>query len=270
MPELPEVETTRRGILPHLRGELVSNVIVRNPAMRWPIEKNVNRITGMIITGVARRAKYLLIECSAGTLMLHLGMSGSLRVCQPGIPLKKHDHFIMQLKNGTELRLHDPRRFGAVIWHEGAINDHSLINHLGPEPLDHDFHADYLHQSCRDRKTTIKQHIMNGKVVVGVGNIYASEALFRCGIHPKRLAGRISKARLVKLVIEIKAVLDEAINQGGTTLRDFLNESGEPGYFKQRLTVYDREKEPCRICGKPIHKIVISNRATYYCMSCQH
>lgn len=270
MPELPEVETTRRGILPHLRSERVREVIIRNPAMRWPVEENVNLITGMVITSVARRAKYLLIECSAGTLMLHLGMSGSLRICQPDIPLKKHDHFIMRLENGTELRLHDPRRFGAVIWHEGDVADHPLISHLGPEPLGNDFHADYLQQACSGRKTTIKQHIMNGKVVVGVGNIYASEALFRCGIHPKRLAGRISKARLVKLVIEIKAVLDEAINQGGTTLRDFLNESGEPGYFKQRLTVYDREKEPCRICGKPIHKIVISNRATYYCMSCQH
>ena len=201
--------------------------------------------------------------------MLHLGMSGSLRICQPEIPLKKHDHFVLALENGTELRLHDPRRFGSVMWHEGEMNNHFLISHLGPEPLEDSFHTAYLHQTCSNRKTSIKQHIMNGRIVVGVGNIYACEALFRSGIHPKRQAGRISRHRIAKLVTEIKQVLDEAITQGGTTLRDFLNENGEPGYFKQRLAVYDRENEPCRICGTAICRIVISNRSTFYCSACQ-
>lgn len=269
MPELPEVETTRRGILPHLQGETVREVIVRNAAMRWPVEQNVNRMAGTTLMGVQRRAKYLLVESSGGTLILHLGMSGNLRLCQPEMPLKKHDHFILVMENGTELRLHDPRRFGAVIWHEGVPEAHPLLNHLGPEPLGEDFHADYLQRVCQGKRTTIKQHIMNGKVVVGVGNIYASEALFRSGIHPRRQAGRISKQRLLKLTHEIKEVLDDAITQGGTTLRDFLNESGKPGYFKQRLLVYGRENEPCRACGKKISRIVISNRATFYCPSCQ-
>lgn len=269
MPELPEVETTRRGILPHLRGETVCGVTVRNAAMRWPVGENVSRITGMTVTGVERRAKYLLARTPGGTLMLHLGMSGSLRICQPEIPLRKHDHFILRLGNGTELRLHDPRRFGAVIWHEGDVREHPLIRHLGPEPLGADFHPDYLRGACRNRKTTIKQHIMNAKVVVGVGNIYACEALFRSGIHPRRRAGRISGARIGLLAREIKAVLNEAITQGGTTLRDFANERGEPGYFKQRLAVYGREDKPCTACGRPIRRTVISNRSSYHCPGCQ-
>ena len=269
MPELPEVETTRRGILPHLKGENVREVIIHNPAMRWPVEDSVTRIVGARIEDVGRRAKYLLITSQHGTLILHLGMSGSLRICQPDVPLKKHDHFVLKLANNTELRLHDPRRFGAVLWHEGPLNSHHLLDHLGPEPLEGAFHAGYLHQSCSKRKTTIKQHIMNGKVVVGVGNIYACEALFRSGIHPHRKAGQIAKRRLEKLTQEIKAVLQEAITQGGTTLRDFLNESGEPGYFKQRLNVYDREDSPCHICDTPIRRTVISNRSTFYCPQCQ-
>ena len=269
MPELPEVETTRLGIQPHLQGEQVHQVVIRNPAMRWPIEEQVNRIAELKIQSVKRRAKYILLETPKGTLMLHLGMSGSLRISQPSIPFKKHDHFLLQLKNGTELRLHDPRRFGAVIWHEGEIENHPLISHLGPEPLEEHFHTDYLHQTCHGRKTTIKQHIMNATIVVGVGNIYASEALFRSGIHPRRQAGRISRHRLQRLTTEIKSVLTEAITQGGTTLRDFLNQDGEPGYFKQKLFVYDKENQPCRKCPSSIKKIIISNRSSYYCPTCQ-
>ncbi|MFK7909453.1 MAG: bifunctional DNA-formamidopyrimidine glycosylase/DNA-(apurinic or apyrimidinic site) lyase [Akkermansiaceae bacterium] len=269
MPELPEVETTRMGVLPHLRNETVSEVVVHNAAMRWPIDDNVYNMIGARVDDVKRRAKYILIKFADSTLVLHLGMSGSLRICQPSIPLKKHDHFVLKLKNGTELRLHDPRRFGAVILCQGDPMNHPLIRHLGQEPLANDFDADYLHQTCKNRKTTIKQHIMNGKVVVGVGNIYACEALFRSGIHPKRQAGRISKIRLTTLVHEIKAVLDEAITQGGTTLRDFLNENGEPGYFKQSLSVYDRQNEPCRTCKSAIRRIVISNRSTFFCQVCQ-
>ena len=272
MPELPEVETTRRGIEPYLLGRKVLHVDIREPRMRWPIEKSVKRITGHAIQSVRRRAKYILITCDTGTLILHLGMSGSLRICPHELELKKHDHFVMQIDSGMEMRLHDPRRFGAVLWHdasEGPVTGHPLLRNLGPEPLEDDFKPEYLASTCLNRKTTIKQHIMNNKAVVGVGNIYACEALFRSGIRPTRKAGNISKPRLVRLTAEIKHVLDEAIKQGGTTLRDFLREDGQPGYFKQKLNVYDREGEPCRQCGAIIKKITISNRSTYYCPNCQ-
>lgn len=272
MPELPEVETTRRGISPHLLGHTVTHMELRERRMRWPVEDDVLRIIGRPVTRIRRRAKYLLITCDAGTMILHLGMSGSIRICPHEMELKKHDHLIMQLDTGMDLRLHDPRRFGAVLWHDkkdGDPENHPLLQHLGPEPLGQDFNADYLIASCQGRTTSIKQHIMNGKVVVGVGNIYACEALFRSGIHPTRAAGKISKPRLLKLTREIKDVLAEAIAQGGTTLRDFLQEDGNPGYFKQKLNVYDRAGEPCRRCGTAIKKMVISNRSTFYCPKCQ-
>ena len=270
MPELPEVETTRRGIAPHLIGQRVDEVIVRNPRLRWPVPPSLpRRLRGLDFTAVERRAKYLLLHTGAGTLIMHLGMSGSLRLTDAGTPVKKHDHFILRLASGMELRLHDPRRFGAVLWHEGDIVDHPLLAELGPEPLGDDFDADYLYQRCRGRKTTIKQHIMNGKVVVGVGNIYASEALFLAGIHPKRAAGRISRARIERLVDSIRSVLASAIEQGGTTLRDFVHADGEPGYFSLRLHVYGKTGEPCYSCGNPIREIVIGQRSTFYCSRCQ-
>ncbi|MBT8036490.1 MAG: bifunctional DNA-formamidopyrimidine glycosylase/DNA-(apurinic or apyrimidinic site) lyase [Verrucomicrobiae bacterium] len=272
MPELPEVETTRRGISPHLMGHTVTHLEIRERRMRWPVDDSVLQIIGHPITRIHRRAKYLLIDCETGTLILHLGMSGSIRICTHDVELKKHDHFIMQLDSHQELRLHDPRRFGAILWHhrhDGDTRNHPLLKHLGPEPLEQTFHANYLISTCTGRTTSIKQHIMNSKIVVGVGNIYACEALFRSGIHPTRSAGRISKPRLIKLTQDIKNVLTEAITQGGTTLRDFLREDGKPGYFKQKLNVYDRQGEPCRHCDTTLKKIVISNRSTYYCPMCQ-
>ena len=272
MPELPEVETTRRGIEPYLLGHKVHHVQIREKRMRWPVDDAVQKISGHMIQGVQRRAKYILITCNAGTLLLHLGMSGSLRICPHELALKKHDHFIISIDGGMEMRLHDPRRFGAVLWHdvsEGSITEHPLLRHLGPEPLVDGFNPDYLAASCKGRKTSIKQHMMNNKVVVGVGNIYASEALFRSGIRPTRKAGNIAKTRLARLTMEIKQVLTESIKQGGTTLRDFLREDGKPGYFKQKLNVYDREGEPCRQCLASIKKTTISNRSTYFCPKCQ-
>jgi len=274
MPELPEVETTRRGIEPYLLGSTISKIDIRERRMRWPVENTVTAVEGEKITAVRRRAKYLLIESSVGTLILHLGMSGSLRICPQETELRKHDHLIVKLSSskGLEMRFHDPRRFGAVLWHgadEGDIHSHALLKDLGPEPLSDAFTPDTLIASSRGRKTTIKQHIMNNHVVVGAGNIYACEALFRSGIHPTRQAGKVSASRLSTLTEHIRAVLSEAIEQGGTTLRDFVNEKGNPGYFKQRLNVYGREGEPCRDCGRSIKRVVISNRSTFYCPQCQ-
>jgi len=272
MPELPEVETTKRGIEPYLLGRNIYAIEIREPRMRWPVEDDVLQMTGQRVNQVCRRAKYILMNCDLGTLILHLGMSGSLRICPHEQELRKHDHFIMRLDKDLEMRLHDPRRFGAVIWHDaskGPIDSHPLLCHLGPEPLSNHFNSDYLVSTCHQRKTSIKQHIMNNRVVVGVGNIYACEALFRSGIHPARKAGRIAKARINKLTNEIKLVLKEAIKQGGTTLRDFLREDGSPGYFKQQLNVYDREGKPCHACESKIKKIILGNRSTYYCPRCQ-
>lgn len=274
MPELPEVETTCRGIEPYLLGQSFSTLELRERRMRWPVEDDVLNIEGEKITAVRRRAKYILIESSAGTLILHLGMSGSLRISPHEAALRKHDHFIARLESESsmELRLHDPRRFGAVLWHSagtGDISHHPLFKKLGPEPLSDAFTPEVLISTSKGKKTTIKQHIMNNHVVVGAGNIYACEALFRSGIHPSRLAGKVSEKRLHNLTQHIRDVLSEAIQQGGTTLRDFVNEKGNPGYFKQRLNVYGRENQTCRICEAQIKRIVISNRSTFYCPKCQ-
>jgi formamidopyrimidine-DNA glycosylase len=272
MPELPEVETTLRGVEPYLLNRKIQSVEIRDSRMRWPIENSVYKLAGQKVLSLERRAKYLLLHSNSGTLILHLGMSGSLRICPHETELKKHDHFIVEIEGGMEMRLHDPRRFGAVLWHDmqdGSLGDHFLLNHLGPEPLSKAFNADYLSSICKNRKTTIKQHIMNNKVVVGVGNIYACEALFRAAINPQRKAGNISKSRLFVLTEQIKQVLGDAIKQGGTTLRDFLREDGQPGYFKQRLKVYDREGKPCRACKGVIKKVTLSNRSTFYCPKCQ-
>lgn len=270
MPELPEVETTRRGIEPHLLDHRVKSVNIRQPKMRWPVPSEIaEALPGQTIQSVSRRGKYLLIQSEPGTLILHLGMSGSLRIAPPETELRKHDHFILELDSKKQLRLHDPRRFGAVLWTEENPETHPLLNVLGPEPLSTDFTADYLYETCQQRKCSIKQHIMNSHVVVGVGNIYASESLFLASIHPKRQAGRISKQRIEHLHDAIQQVLKAAIRQGGTTLKDFVREDGKPGYFKQSLNVYDRAGKNCPSCEGDIKQIVLGQRSTYYCPKCQ-
>ncbi len=268
MPELPEVETTRSGIEPHLVGQAIADLVIRNGSLRWPVPDEIHDLVDQKVIAVRRRAKYLLVDFETGTLILHLGMSGSLRISSADTPLRKHDHLQFMLGSGAELRFHDPRRFGCALWSTDP-EQHDLIRNLGPEPLEPEFSVEHLLAACSQRKAPIKQVIMDGKVVVGVGNIYACEALHRSGIHPKRPAQRISKARLAKLVEEIRFVLERSITQGGTTLRDFVNESGEAGYFKQQLTVYGRESEPCHTCCTPIKRLVLGQRSTFYCPKCQ-
>ncbi|OOZ36772.1 bifunctional DNA-formamidopyrimidine glycosylase/DNA-(apurinic or apyrimidinic site) lyase [Solemya velesiana gill symbiont] len=269
MPELPEVETTRRGIAPHIEGKQIRRVVIRQHQLRWPIPKGLTRtLPGETILQVKRRAKYLLLETSKGHLLLHLGMSGSLRVLPPETPAGPHDHFDLVFDHCC-LRLRDPRRFGAVLWTRHKPEAHELISHLGPEPLSETFDGDFLHQLAQRRKGAVKNFIMDGKVVVGVGNIYASESLFMSGIHPQRAANRISKARYRQLAGNIKRVLTAAIAQGGTTLKDFQREDGKPGYFAQELKVYGRNEEPCPNCGKPITQRTIGQRSSYFCSHCQ-
>jgi len=270
MPELPEVETTRKGIAPHLQGRTVREVIVRQRKLRWPVPRNLNALLqNQVIEQIDRRGKYLLLRMNKGTLLIHLGMSGSLRILPSQTPVQKHDHVDIVLDNGQCLRLRDPRRFGAVLWTRGDPLQHKLLAALGPEPLSNAFDADYLWQKSRGRKLAIKAFIMDSKVVTGVGNIYANEALYLAGIHPGRAAGRIARARYAELVNAIKQVLEAAIRQGGTTLRDFTASDGKPGYFRQQLHVYEREQRPCHQCGKPLQQVVISQRASYYCRYCQ-
>ena len=271
MPELPEVETTRRGISPFLVGQTVQTVTIRQRQLRWPIPAELdNALPGQIITAVNRRAKYVLLQTAAGTALVHLGMSGSLRIMDCDTAWKKHDHVSIELNNGRCLRLHDPRRFGALLWTSAPVEQHPLLQKLGPEPLGNNFNGPYLYDLSRQRRTPVKLFIMDGTVVVGAGNIYASEALFMAGIDPRRTAGRISLARYEKLATAIRQVLQEAIAQGGTTLRDFVGGQGEPGYFKQYLRVYDRQGEPCRSCQTPIRQIRLGQRSSYYCPHCQH
>ena len=270
MPELPEVETTRRGIEPHVRGVKIREVIVRRRDLRQPVSDDLAAIDGRKIIGVTRRSKYLLLEIDDhSTLLIHLGMSGSLRVISPADPWKTHDHVGITLANGKQLRFHDPRRFGLVLRLTGDPMAHPLLKNLGPEPLENEFTSTHLQSACAKRSAAIKLVIMDAKVVVGVGNIYASEALFRAGILPRTPAKKLSKPRLAKLVASIRAVLTDSIQEGGTTLRDFLHSDGEPGYFKQRLFVYERKGEPCRVCATPIRHAVIGQRSTYWCPQCQ-
>ena len=270
MPELPEVETTRSGITPHVKGQKISQVTIRHYKLRWPIPSDLASIlTTQTIHDIKRRAKYLLFQCDSGTLIIHLGMSGHLQIVKESDLIAKHSHLDIQLENGAILRFTDPRRFGAVLWTSDPIEEHSLLNHLGPEPLSDDFCADYLYKISRKRRTTIKTFIMNGQHVVGVGNIYANEALFLAGIHPKTLAGKLSKAKADKLVNVIKEVLEKAIEAGGTTLKDFKKSDGKPGYFAQQLHVYGRENEACTQCGTAIKHFKEAQRATYYCPQCQ-
>ncbi|MFN0079806.1 MAG: bifunctional DNA-formamidopyrimidine glycosylase/DNA-(apurinic or apyrimidinic site) lyase [Prosthecobacter sp.] len=269
MPELPEVETTLRGVSPHLIGKRVREVIVRDKRLRWPVPDTIHELTGCRIESSMRRAKYMLFGTAKGTLMLHLGMSGNLRVLPPDTPWKKHDHLAITLDSGKQLRLHDPRRFGAALWLEGDPMQHALLKNLGPEPLGKAFTAAHLHAACKGKTAAIKQVLMDAHVVVGVGNIYASEALFMAGINPRKAAGKVTRPQLEKLVKAIRKVLAASIKMGGTTLRDFVNESGEPGYFKRTLSVYDRAGEPCRVCAAKVKRIVQGQRSTFFCPKCQ-
>ena len=269
MPELPEVETSRRGIEPHIIDTRVVRVVVRNRSLRWPVSKTVDRnLLGETITSVTRRAKYLLINTDGGSAILHLGMSGSVYIVDRDTAAGIHDHVDIDFDSGKTMRFRDPRRFGSLHWSKTPL-EHKLLKSLGPEPLVNDFDARYLWEKSRGRRVSVKQFIMNAQVVVGVGNIYASEALYLSCINPRRAAGRISLQRYELLVTAIKDVLANAIKAGGTTLRDFYGGDGEAGYFQQQLEAYGREDEPCRRCNTPITAIVQGQRSTYYCKQCQ-
>ena len=271
MPELPEVETTLRGIEPHLRGRRVREIIIRESRLRWPIPSELGSVLlGQVIESLQRRAKYLLVRTRRGSLIVHLGMSGSLRIIDAEIPPQRHDHVDIVLPQHKALRLRDPRRFGALLWQEGDPLSHPLLRHLGPEPLDDEgFSGEYLRKKSRTRKLAVKSFIMDSRIVAGIGNIYANEALFLSGIHPRRAAGRISLARYQILAESIRQVLRQAITQGGTTLRDFFREDGSPGYFNQQLKVYGRAGRPCLACGHTLSLNAQGQRPTYYCARCQ-
>lgn len=268
MPELPEVETTTRGIRPHLRGQTIERFIIRERRLRWPISKAIDELQGCRIDEIYRRGKYILMPTARGCMIWHLGMSGSMRVLPSNSPAAVHEHIEMQLGSGQALKFRDPRRFGSLLFTNDEPMKHRLLAKLGPEPLSDEFDADYLYRACRKRSASIKSVIMDSHRVVGVGNIYASEALFSAGILPTREAGGISKKRLSKLVDTIKQTLSAAIDQGGTTLQDFSQVDGKPGYFKQSLNVYG-VKEACSICGKSIRQITQNQRSSYFCPKCQ-
>lgn len=269
MPELPEVEVTRRGIEPRLAGRTITGATVRNSALRWPIPRGLAKtLTGLKVRGVKRRAKYLLLDCGTGHLILHLGMSGSLRIVDHGEPAAYHDHFDLEL-GYTVLRLTDPRRFGAVLWQRGAVLEHKLLRDLGPEPLESGFSGDALFEATRARSAAIKNVIMDSHVVVGVGNIYASESLFLARLNPKTPANRLSRERCANLAAAVRTVLTQAIRAGGSSLRDYVQSDGSFGCFQIECAVYDRAGKPCRICGNPIRQIVQGQRSTYYCVRCQ-
>ncbi|OGT82059.1 MAG: DNA-formamidopyrimidine glycosylase [Gammaproteobacteria bacterium RIFCSPLOWO2_02_FULL_61_13] len=271
MPELPEVETTRQGILRAVAGRRVKRVVVRDARLRWRVPAGLARaLAGQRIETVERRGKYLIFRTPAGSMLMHLGMSGSLRIVPSGRAPEKHEHIDLMLDSGTTLRFRDPRRFGSVLWTTADPLQHKLLRQLGPEPLERDFSGDYLFERAAGRRQGIKTFIMDSHIVVGVGNIYASEALFGAGIHPVRAAGRISRARYQRLAGSIRRVLRAAIRKGGTTLRDFVNDAGEPGYFRVKLQVYDRAGQPCRRCGETVRAIRSGQRSTFYCPACQH
>jgi formamidopyrimidine-DNA glycosylase len=274
MPELPEVETTRCGIKPALENQRVARITIRQRKLRQPIPRRLDSaLPGSLITAVERRAKYILIRTDRGTVLLHLGMSGSVRLFDRPTAAGKHDHVDIVMANGCTLRFTDPRRFGLLLWTTRDPLRHPLLRHLGPEPLEVDFDGRHLHRLAQGRRLAIKNFIMDGRIVVGVGNIYASEALHIAGIHPGRAAGRIAYARMENLSGHIKTVLSSAIARGGTTLRDFTGGDGRPGYFAQQLQVYDREGEPCLHCKRDgdaiIRRVVIGQRSSYYCPKCQ-
>jgi formamidopyrimidine-DNA glycosylase len=271
MPELPEVETIRRGIEPHVLGRRLQRVVVRDRRLRWPVPADLAvRLEGRRVERADRRAKYLVLHLDSGDrLLIHLGMSGRIWVLGPHEPLVKHDHLDFELDSGRLLRFHDPRRFGAVLLWGADEPDHELLRGLGPEPFDPVFSGDYLFERSRGRSAAVKNFVMDGRIVVGAGNIYAAEALFRAGIRPGRAAGRVSRTEYATLAARIREVLDEAIVQGGTTLRDFAGANGESGYFQQDLYVYGREGQACRNCNRPIRRKVIGQRSSFFCAHCQ-
>lgn len=276
MPELPEVETTLRGIKPKTEGQSIQSLVVRNSKLRWPVDSHLtDSLPGQKLTAINRRAKYLLLTLTSAKtgaishLILHLGMSGNLRVLPHETPAQKHDHIDLLFDNGFMLRYHDPRRFGAFLWTDQPLNSHPLLAHLAPEPLSDAFNASYLGQLAQAKSCSIKSFIMNNRYAVGVGNIYANESLFLSGIHPTTAAKTLTKKQIEVLILNIKQVLTKAIEQGGTTLKDFLTPDGKPGYFEQELKVYGRENQPCTVCGTPIQRIVQQQRASYFCPKCQ-
>lgn len=274
MPELPEVETTLRGISPHIQGKTVADVVLRQTKLRWQINPQLAELlAGQEVLSCRRRAKYLIIGFATGILLIHLGMSGSLRIFTDGDTRidhpDKHDHADIVFADGTVLRYHDPRKFGAILWYEGIAEHHPLLEKLGPEPLSDDFSADYLYQKLKTQKRAVKLALMDNAVVVGVGNIYANESLFKSGISPTRPADKVKKKECVVLVETVKAVLQRAIETGGSTLRDFVNSDGKSGYFQQEYTVYGRQNEPCVRCGGLVQKEVLGQRGTFYCPNCQ-
>lgn len=269
MPELPEVEITRRGIAPAVTARVVSGVIIRHHGLRWPVPRDLPTIlTGQTIHAIERRAKYLLFQCDSGWLIVHLGMSGSLRIVDMRDPPGPWDHVDIQFGERA-IRLRDPRRFGAVLWHQGLPDDHKLLRHLGVEPLSDAFSGAVLHRASRGRSAAVKLLLMDAAVVVGVGNIYASESLYRARISPKTRSGRVAAARYDVLAAAVRATLTDALAAGGSSLRDFVHSDGSSGYFQQQYNVYDRTGEPCRLCGAPIRRIAQGQRSTFYCPRCQ-
>jgi formamidopyrimidine-DNA glycosylase len=269
VPELPEVETTRRGLQPHCLGQRVQSMELREPRLRWPVRADLPALLqGQRIVDLRRRAKYLLMDFERGSLLVHLGMSGSLRVLSAPAPPRTHDHIDLLLGSGSLLRYNDPRRFGSFQWFARGEPLRPLA-HLGPEPLADQFDGAHLHRLSRGRRLAIKPFLMDGAVVVGVGNIYATEALFLAGIRPDRSASRVSRARYERLAMFVKQVLTSAINQGGTTLRDFVNSDGQPGYFAQQLYAYGRAGEPCKRCETPLRERRLGQRSSVYCIACQ-
>lgn len=270
MPELPEVETSRRGIDPHICGRTIARSVVRQSQLRWPVSPQITTLMpGQTVLSTRRRGKYILIETTNGHIIIHLGMSGSVRILPAGAPAAKHDHLDIEFSHDVMLRYTDPRRFGCILWSGDAIDEHPLLASLGPEPLADSFDARYLYQRSRGRKTPIKSFIMDSHVVVGVGNIYANEALFMAGIRPLAEAGSVSRVRMERLVMCIKQVIAHAITVGGTTLRDFVGGDGKPGYFKQSLQVYGRGGEACKQCGGTLQEVRLSARSTVFCKRCQ-
>jgi formamidopyrimidine-DNA glycosylase len=270
MPELPEVEITRRGIEPLVLGGTITAVKVRNSHLRWRVPRNIaRRIVGQTVSRLLRRGKYLLFEFAGGWLIVHLGMSGSLRVVDPQLPPGKHDHLDLVF-GGKALRLRDPRRFGAVLWNDGDFAGHPLLAALGVEPLGEQFSAGFLYRATRGRTAGIKALLMNAHVVAGIGNIYANESLFRAGIHPRARAGRLSRARCARLVEAVRDTLQAALAAGGSSLRDFVHSDGASGYFQQQYGVYGRAGQSCRVCGAIIKLARLGQRSSFYCPKCQN
>ena len=268
MPELPEVETTKNGISPYLKGFTIERIVVRQPKLRWLVSPELTQISQQKVTALSRRAKYLIIHTEQGYIIGHLGMSGSVRIVSHNSPIDKHDHLDIVMNNGKLMRYNDPRRFGAWLWTTNLEEFHLFLK-LGPEPLSEQFNADYLFKKSRQKTTAIKTFMMDNAIVVGVGNIYANESLFLCGLHPSKAAGKLTKAQCELLVSTVKQVLSNAIMQGGTTLKDFLQPDGRPGYFAQQLLVYGNKDKPCPKCGAKIESLVIGQRNSFYCPKCQ-